>query len=320
MSKFLEGRDAMGRDAYGRELNERPRATAAAALEPQRFQDRALNASELEQVASEARYQGSIGALVAGLCSGAAVVTANMRSARFRNALGVSGKVALIVTPTAGAFFLRSHQTVGSAIENPDSVVGTHASLAANPAAAAPVSSHATHATNAIVQLSLSPLQRLANLVYDNPFKTIIAIAAPIYGGLFYRESTHASTREMLLSQRLIHTRVYGQFVAVLSTVTIMGFCETMRAGGGAYRIADGKLVRGDQAPTRLRNWYSADTRTEAEVRWDVENQRLVAEAEGNRRDGLDLMVPLLYAPLLPLMRLGLRGYVHVHVHVCMRM
>ena len=49
--------------------------------------------------------------------------------------------------------------------------------------------------------------------------KMICGIALPSYAALFYKESTNPATRDMLLSQRLIHTRVYGQMIAVLSAV-----------------------------------------------------------------------------------------------------
>ena len=49
-----------------------------------------------------------------------------------------------------------------------------------------------------------------------------------MYAGIFYKESTDPRTASMLLSQRLIHTRVYGQAIAIFTTVAVMGWAETM--------------------------------------------------------------------------------------------
>jgi hypothetical protein len=60
-------------------------------------------------------------------------------------------------------------------------------------------------------QGSLTVLQRIANFVSDNPFKTVAGTAVPMYLAIFAYESMSPATRDMPLSQRLIHTRVYGQ-------------------------------------------------------------------------------------------------------------
>eukprot|EP00967_Tisochrysis_lutea_P082475 scaffold114181_cov40-Tisochrysis_lutea.AAC.1 len=57
----------------------------------------------------------------------------------------------------------------------------------------------------------LSMVHRLLNFIADNPFKTVIGTAVPMYLAIFAHESTAEATRNMPFSQRLIHTRVYGQ-------------------------------------------------------------------------------------------------------------
>jgi len=282
---------------YGKELAERPRAVAQEALNPERLRSTALPGAEVGHVSNAATRNGAIGAAAASAMSGAAVFAANALSPKFRGALGVSGKLALVVTPTAGAFFLRSHQTIHEAIKDPEGFVApTVAAAAANAPANAPS------------QSALAPWQSAANSVYTHPFKTIMGIAGPIYGGLFYHESTAAATAILPLSQRLIHTRVYGQMVAVLSTVGVMAFAKTMEGSGGIYRIEGGKLVRGE-APVR-RRWYEQDGHSaqEREAARLQEEQQLAVELQASRKDGTDLLVPLLYAPLLPLMRIAGRG------------
>ena len=212
------------------DLYERPRAVAQEMLRPERHLDRALDSTERSMVSANAFYRcagrsrrttpvqprplpptahtrrcrpflrvlrlrsGLVSSLGAGVVSGAMVAAANAFSPRFRGALGVSGKAALVVTPTVGAFSLASHLSIGNVAKDGGTSI-------AGAAAAAPVA-----------KVSSLPLWcRASNMVYINPFKTILGICLPAYGALFYRESTHPATANMLLSQRLIHTRVYGQ-------------------------------------------------------------------------------------------------------------
>ena len=221
------------------DLYERPRAVAQEMLRPERHLDRPLDSTERNLVSMNAFYRcadrsrlttpvhpalfpgrpdcphpttptahtrrcrpclrvlrlrsGLVSSLGAGVVSGALVAAANAFSPRFRGALGVSGKAALVVTPTVGAFSLASHLSIGNVAKDGGTSI-------AGAAAAAPVA-----------KVSSLPLWcRAANMVYINPFKTILGICLPAYGALFYRESTHPATANMLLSQRLIHTRVYG--------------------------------------------------------------------------------------------------------------
>ena len=78
--------------------------------------------------------------------------------------------------------------------------------------------------------------------------------------------------------------------VGVVMTVT-----EAMKADG-AYVVEGDRVLRASQAtPAKIRHWYSKENPPESRT----------AEESG---PPLDLLVPLLYAPLLPLMRIGLRG------------
>jgi hypothetical protein len=276
---------------YGKELTERPRATAQEALQPQRYSAQAASDAQVAHITGVAQRNGTIASAVTGAVCSAAVLAANALSPRFRNALGVSGKVALVVTPTAGAFWVKSFLTVGDAQRDPEEFM-----------AARRPSGHAAPAS-ANGQQQLSAAQQLANTVYTHPFKTILSIASPLYAYIFYKESTNPQTKMMPLSQRIIHTRVYGQMVAVLSTVAVMGFTETMRSSGGIYRIEAGRLIRGE--PNALRRYHSDRMLSPVER----EARRMEAEAEARRaeegstqggRDGLDLLVPLLYAPCEP--------------------
>lgn len=322
----------VGRD-FGKELAERPRAAAQAALNPDRYADTPLPQAGVDQLQYDAQKNGFVAAIAAGFASAGSVFMANALSPRFRNALGVSGKAALVVTPSAGAFFLNSLQTVDRAIKDPDAYRQGGASAPTSMLAASP-------------QSSLTLWQTMCNTIYYHPFKTIVAIASPLYAGIFYRESTQKTTRDMLLSQRLIHTRVYGQMVAVLTTVGVMSFCKFMD-DYGEYRLVGGVVTRTKDKVNPYRSMYedggaeaesrgkgsrrtaaaaaatagvtgapsstaSADKAMLAamEQRRAEEEKRIEDEFYASRAGAWNFMVPLLYAPLLPMIRLGLRNRV----------
>jgi len=135
-----------------------------------------------------------------------------------------------------------------------------------------------------------------------------MAICAPAYGALFYHESTHPSTANMLLSQRLIHTRVYGQAIVVCTTAAVFMFSKSMEAEG-AYRLQGGQVVRQAQLTKnqKLRHWYS-----------DVGKDKVHADGSADlgvepvpvKELNADLFMPLIYVPLIPLVVVGLRGRV----------
>jgi hypothetical protein len=322
-------------DNFGKELTERPRATTQDALNPHRYSSQSASHADAVYIGAQAQRNGAIAAASSAFISSGAVYLMNELSPKFRGALGISGKLALVVTPTAGAFFLRSHLTVAEARADPDF-------LAAKPDAPASQPSTPQH--------SLAAWQQAANFIYYNPFKLIGAISIPLYGFVFYRESTQASTASMPLSQRLMHTRVYGQMIAVLTTVSVMGFVKGMDAEG-IYRIEDGVLVRGEKSsrqgfayrglvPTRSQHEakkasqapgssdadaaVSKEKRDAAREKRDAlarkqEEERIAAVEEAemmqqqsqSRGDSMSvLMVPLFYAPIVPLMRVMLRGRV----------
>ena len=151
---------------------------------------------------------------------------------------------------------------------------------------------------------SLGLWQHTSNFVYEHPFKTILSIVAPSYGLLFAKESLSEATKDMLLSQRLIHTRVFGQAIAIAATVSVMAYVKHMEVDGGIYRIApdDISVVRG--YPTeRLRHWYSED---------NTSGQTLLSADRhvSKKGDLTNLLVPLLWIPFISSINLGLRGRV----------
>lgn len=114
----------------------------------------------------------------------------------------------------------------------------------------------------------------------------------------------------MLLSQKLIHTRVYGQGIVVLSTVCIMAYVKHMEMQGGIYRMdEEGKIVRGYNY-SGLRHWYSTvagQTLDEKMAQNEIESAKRVEQEQGS---GTFMIVPLVWIPLISGIHLGLRGRV----------
>jgi hypothetical protein len=262
----------------GMDMHERPQHMAHEALHPKMMPSRPLDVTERTLVGEDAIRYGTLAAIAALTVSGSAVGLANRLSPLFRRGLGVSGKTALIVTPTAGAFYTGAYQTVGNVDAHKYLGKSEHAP-AASPRRADPRS-------------KLAPWEFAANAVYKAPFTTIIATAASAYGLIFWHESTNPATANMIFSQKLIHTRVYGQLVAVCTTVAVMGFVDRMAKAGGPYVVdeppAAGAAAAGSSAGSAAAPAADAD----------------------EDRGSLHLLVPLLYAPVVPLARIGLRGRV----------
>jgi len=76
---------------------------------------------------------------------------------------------------------------------------------------------------------SLALHKRLANLVYDHPYRIMVGVGVVGVVGIF--RST-ASQAELSFSQRIMHTRVLAQFTVLTTLAGLMGFSDYMRRRG----------------------------------------------------------------------------------------
>lgn len=288
--------------ALGLEMHERPRALADRALKPDRYPDRPLQNHETHALAKHAAAMGALAATATAAVASPLLYAANNKYAALR-ALPSGSKAAMVAVPALLSFALKSHLVVADATANPHAymlaegaVAGggdARAALRRAPSAAAP-------------REHLSSLQRAANAVFEHPFKTILSTASVCYAAIFYRESTHPSTAKMLLSHRLIHTRVYGQFIAVGTTIAVMGFGRSMEANGGAYRVSSPvttAVTRGGDGGASTRGGgggASAAAYTQPLSAADA--------AAAGRGISLELLAPMVYVPLISGLGYGLRG------------
>ncbi|KAL3930382.1 MAG: hypothetical protein SGPRY_001561 [Prymnesium sp.] len=209
----------------GRDLHERPRHMTQQALLSASTSKQPLDKREVDLLTFTALQQGTVAALAAGAVSAALVFGASAWSPRIRAALNVSSKTGLIITPMFGMFYLRSHKFLGQAGKDPTAALSTAA-------------------VQQKVTQGLSLWHRAANAIFEHPCKTIVGIALPVYSAIFYKESSSPATARMLLSQRLIHTRVYGQAVVIATTIAVMSVGESMKDAGFYVIDEDGLLSR----------------------------------------------------------------------------
>lgn len=90
--------------------------------------------------------------------------------------------------------------------------------------------------------------QKMSNFVATNPLKTLIGLAVPSVGLIFYGRT---GKEHLQLSMKLLHTRVFGQFATLCCLLGVMGFKEYMDQYGrfiteaeASERVLEMKRVR----------------------------------------------------------------------------
>ena len=143
------------------------------------------------------------------------VFTANKYSKTFRTRLGHSGKTALIVSAFLTAFTLSAETRLVDGARNPQKYL---ASIDPN------------YIERKIEEhKQLQWWQKIANFVYDHPYKTLILAGTPLVGGIFAVQRTNTAIQR---SQQIMHTRIYGQGAVVLLLLGSMAFHDLMAKRG----------------------------------------------------------------------------------------
>lgn len=70
-------------------------------------------------------------------------------------------------------------------------------------------------------------------------------MGVPAVGGILYSLRNEGNLK---LSQKLIHTRVYGQMTVVSMVVAMMGFQEIMKRNGGLFVVSEPEEEEGEEA------------------------------------------------------------------------
>lgn len=175
-----------------------------------------------QAVVYEAFSRGMWGALYGGVTGGGLMYLANRFNWMGIRGLGVSAKTGIVVTAAVTPFWLRAEMALVEGQRFPERFV---------------VERQHAAATGPVDRRSLPLWQQALNFVYDNPVQTWGLLVVPAYGAIFLNESRNPLTASMPLSQRILHTRVFGQFTA-LSTLVAIGLTQdTMRRSGGRFEL-----------------------------------------------------------------------------------
>ncbi|KAG9400098.1 hypothetical protein AC1031_011009 [Aphanomyces cochlioides] len=168
-----------------------------------------------EIIMSNSASVGLKAAATAAAAMGAAVTLAHYNWPFFRNRLGVSGKVGLVAMAGLATFNIAAEQDLLRGSRNPDEYINEL---------------QGAKAAEAVTRHGSLPLhQRAANFVLDHPFRTVAVTAAPIVGGIYLYQNQNTNIQ---LSQKIMHTRIYGQGSCVVILLSTMAFYDYMSRRG----------------------------------------------------------------------------------------
>lgn len=192
---------------------------AAALRNPEDPRSRGFSEHEMETlIIDHGKQQGFLAGATTFTLAGAAMITANILNTTFRKRLGVSGKMALVVMPTIGLAALTSELSINAAKRDKqaflDNLLGKDA-IAKN---------------REITDARLSVPKRIANTVYDSPYWTLGICGGTAVGTIFSLQP-----KALTLQQKILHSRVMGQFSVLAILCSLMGFMDYMRRRGGPF-------------------------------------------------------------------------------------
>ncbi|KAF0686684.1 Aste57867_21526 [Aphanomyces stellatus] len=180
-----------------------------------------VTTEERSFITSNATAVGLQAAAVASTVAGVAVVAANHFSPTFRHRLGVSGKTSFVAMSGLAAFSIAAEQDLLRAGRNPSEYIarvkgGHHVTtVGARPHAA--------------IEHMLPLWQQAANFVHDHPFRTVASTALPLVGAIYYEQNKNPNIH---LSQKIMHTRIYGQGTCVVLLLSTMAIYDYMSKRG----------------------------------------------------------------------------------------
>ena len=91
---------------------------------------------------------------------------------------------------------------------------------------------------------------QFANYTQQYPFRVLAAVAVPSVGYIFYGRTEQA---HLQLSQKIMHTRVIGQFATISLLLTVMGFKE--------YMDRHGRFISQEDADDRVTEMHALRAR-----------------------------------------------------------
>jgi len=196
---------------------------------------RSLNPmSSSDGVISEAMLSGAKAALITLIPTAGLTYYLHKTSIMFRKSTSVSSRTALLVMPPLFMFALRSELEIinlkrkeaRTMMLEKSAVDSDKKLLAYDPESATP--ERVKELTEKYVKNFGSPARikpqmyfyhHFSNIVATHPFKLLGLVAVPTIAYIGFNQATNSNRDALKLSQKIMHTRVYGQF----GTLCILG-------------------------------------------------------------------------------------------------
>lgn len=107
-----------------------------------------------------------------------------------------------------------------------------------------------------------------ANFWQEHPFQILLGVGVPAVGMIFFRRQ---GSGNLMLSQKIMQTRVLGQFTVLVFLLTLMGFKE--------YMDSTGTFITEDEAERRVRDMMDAQKELQYRLAEGMVEQEHVKEA-----------------------------------------
>lgn len=117
---------------------------------------------------------------------------------------------------------------------------------------------------------SLAWYHRSANFISANPIKVLSAFSIPTIAWIFYGNT---GKQNLDISQKLLHTRVFGQFATISCLLGVMGFSEFMNRNGRfmSQTDADERVAEMQQVRLQLIRRLELEHEHEEQMKREIE-------------------------------------------------
>ncbi|RHY50381.1 hypothetical protein DYB37_005169 [Aphanomyces astaci] len=158
---------------------------------------------------------------VATVVAGAGATLAHYTWPFFRNRLGVSGKVGLVASAGMATFIIVAERDLLRGSRNPDEYINDLQAKNNTASPSSPATAGKSH--------SLPLHHHFANYLLDYPFRTLAMTATPLVGAIYLHQSRNNNIQ---FSQKIMHTRIYGQGTCVVLLLSTMAMYDFMSRRG----------------------------------------------------------------------------------------
>lgn len=175
------------------------------------FQLQALEEEKKNRVLAIATDHAIKSTVVAGMLSSIGTLAAIKYSPSFAKYTSISARTSIPIMISLAVFSIQYELTMYDAQRNTSKYGTTLYDIKNN-------------------VISYMPIHhRVCNYMYDHPYQLIFAVGSPLVASILYSQMHE---QHLKLSQRIMHTRVYGQAGVLAIALSVMGFRKYMDERG----------------------------------------------------------------------------------------